>query len=232
MVEDGSPIAPNKQELEERRGRKNLALEEKEKRERGRLNDIKRRERSRERKKKLKNWQKQGNRKQMFESDSGSETESIETASKERAGKTSSHHVQKKTESISEEKAKEARTIAKEVPKDPAGEKQVVAVSQVNRTREPAGGSVGGEGGGAVGVGGGGGLQEMKDFAGETQVVSGFPGGNILGSEILSQDPSTQEFHLAVEVCVCVFPSSFVCCLFIICLSLFVCNQKTFRPML
>ena len=224
MVEDGSPIAPNKQELEERRGRKNLALEEKEKRERGRLNDIKRRERSRERKKKLKNWQKQGNRKQMFESDSGSETESIETASKERAGKTSSNHGQKKTESIIEEKAKEARTIAKEVPKDPAGEKQVVAVSQVNRTREPAGGSAGG--------GGGGGWQEMKDFAGETQVVSGFPGGNVLGSEILSQDPSTQEFHLAVEVCVCVFPSSFVCCLFIICLSLFVCNQKTFRPML
>ena len=226
MVEDGSPIAPNKQELEERRGRKNLALEEKEKRERGRLNDIKRRERSRERKKKLKNWQKQGNRKQMFESDSGSETEIIETASKERAGKTSSHHGQKKTESIIEEKAKEARTIAKEVPKDPAGEKQVVAVSQVNRTREPAGGSAGGA------VGGGGGWQEMKDFAGETQVVSGFPGGNVLGSEILSQDPSTQEFHLAVEVCVCVFPSSFVCCLFIICLSLFVCNQKTFRPML
>ena len=222
MVEDGSPIAPNKQELEERRGRKNLALEEKEKRERGRLNDIKRRERSRERKKKLKNWQKQGNRKQVFESDSESETESIETASKERAGKTSSNHGQKKTESIIEEKAKEARTIAKEVPKDPAGEKQVVAVSQVNRTREPAGGA----------VGAGGGWQEMKDFAGETQVVSGFPGGNVLGSEILSQDPSTQEFHLAVEVCVCVFPSSFVCCLFIICLSLFVCNQKTFRPML
>ena len=224
MVEDGSPIAPNKQELEERRGRKNLALEEKEKRERGRLNDIKRRERSRERKKKLKNWQKQGNRKQMFESDSGSETESIETASKERAGKTSSHHGQKKTGSISEEKAKEARTIPKEVPKDPAGEKQVVAVSQVNRTREPAGGSAGG--------GGGGGWQEMKDFAGETQVVSGFPGGNVLGSEILSQDPSTQEFHLAVEVCCCAFLSSFICCLFIICLSLFVCNQKTFRPML
>ena len=78
--------------------------------------------------------------------------------------------------------------------------------------------------GGAVGVGGGGGLQEMKDFAGETQVVSGFPGGNILGSEILSQDPSTQEFHLAVEVCVFFFfHSSFVCCLFI-CFSLFVCN--------
>ena len=72
----------------------------------------------------------------------------------------------------------------------------------------------------------------MKDFAGETQVVSGFPGGNILGSEILSQDPSTQEFHLAVEVCCCAFLSSFICCLFIICLLLFVCNQKTFRPML
>ena len=211
MVEDGSPIAPNKQELEERRGRKNLALEEKEKRERGRLNDIKRRERSRERKKKLKNWQKQGNRKQMFESDSGSETESIETASKERAGKTSSNHGQKKTESIIEEKAKEARTIAKEVPKDPAGEKQVVAVSQVNRTREPAGGA----------VGAGGGWQEMKDFAGETQVVSGFPGGNVLGSEILSQDPSTQEFHLAVEVCVCFF--SFLVCLLFVYLLFIVC---------
>ena len=39
MIEDGGAIPPNKQELEERRGRKNLDLEEKEKRERGRLND-------------------------------------------------------------------------------------------------------------------------------------------------------------------------------------------------
>ena len=66
--------------------------------------------------------------------------------------------------------------------------------------------------------------QETGEFAGETQVIAGWPvvqeatRENIPDAILPTQDPSTQEFHLALEVClifssVCLFAFSFSFCL-------------------
>ena len=72
--------------------------------------------------------------------------------------------------------------------------------------------------------------QETGEFVGETQVIAGWPvvqeatRENIPDAILPTQDPSTQEFHLALEVCcccciclifssVCLFAFSFSFCL-------------------
>ena len=119
----------------------------------------------------------------MFESDSDSETENRTASGKGEKGNGAI--------AVEEHQKEEEEKLLQDEGRF-AGETQAVAGWQVQDTRQLAGEKKL--------------LQEnVGGFAGETQVVAGWPRQeetreNICGSILTTQDPSTQEFNLALQV--------------------------------
>ena len=153
----------------------------------------------------------------MFESDSESETENTTTAAKGKTGKAAivEDNDQKEDEGPKDrplEFVGEIQVVPGSPVQEPgklAGENNLVSSWQAAQERGKLAGDL---------------AQETGEFAGETQVIAGWPvvreatRENIPDAILPTQDPSTQEFHLALEVClifssVCLFAFSFSFCL-------------------